>query len=93
MDDNRTDYRLWAICFAVFFLTPLLLLIGISLNARYLHSPILLIKEWACVTVFMAAVAAVFSWFVQSVIVGQGEWVRGRRPNSQDDDFADPPGL
>jgi hypothetical protein len=91
MGDHRTDYRVWAICFAVFFLPPWLFLLGIGLEGRHLRSPLHLFQEGACSTLFLAVVAATFGWFVQSVMVGQGEGLRDREPRPHEEDYGDRP--
>ena len=91
MDDERTDYRLWAVWSAVSFLLPWLPLVGLGINARHLQSPACLLQEGWCVTLFLAVVAVTFGWAVQSVVVAQGERRPGRRWDPQDDDYRDPP--
>jgi hypothetical protein len=90
MDDRQTDYRRWAVWSGVFFLPLWLLVIGPGLDARLLLSPLGLFRHIACVSLFLAVVAVAFGWFVQSVAVAQ-DGPSGRRPDPQDDDYADRP--
>jgi hypothetical protein len=93
MDEHQTDYRLWAVSSGAAFLLTWLLLVGTGLEARHLRSPLELLKEGWCVTLFLAAVAAAFGWFVQSVVVVQRDGLRGGRSDPQAEDYDDTPPL
>jgi hypothetical protein len=88
MDEHRTNDRLWAVCSGGLFLVLWILLVGSGLKTQHLRSPALLVGESACVSAFLAALAGVFGWFVQSVAALQDDGPRRWR-DAQANDYDD----